>query len=131
MKALWLLNLFAMSALAEGQGSLQLPQVLEGTQIVERLRARIDKSLMFTRHDGAKVSLSEYFGPSNKKGIPTIVTLGYFECPMLCTLVLNASCDAFEKLSLRMGEDYRVLSFSINPKETPDLAANNDGDWGG
>jgi protein SCO1/2 len=116
--------LFASFVFAEGTGSLQVPQALVGTEIIDKLGSKVDANLVFTRHDEKRVPLSVYFGSKGKKALPAIVTIGYFECPMLCSLVLNATLDTLGKMKLKMGEDYRVLSFSINPKEKSDLAAN-------
>ncbi len=69
------------------------------------------------------------------------MTLGYYQCPMLCNLVLNGLLESLKTMSLKVGKDFRMISVSINPKETPDLAKNkranylkavslgNDADW--
>jgi protein SCO1/2 len=58
-----------------------------------------------------------------KTGKPLILTLGYYQCPMLCSLVLNGMTDAMKGQSLKLGQDYNILSVSINPNEKADLAA--------
>lgn len=132
--------ILAISAVAEGTGSLQAPRELEGTEIIDKLGAKIDRSLTFTRHDGVRVPLSDYFGSKEKKVLPAIVTLGYWECPMLCSLVLKALLDSLDNMKLELGKDFRILSFSINPDENSELAAlkrkshltalsRDDGDW--
>jgi protein SCO1/2 len=112
------------AAFAEGQGSLQTPKALEGIEITDRLGAKLDQNLKVVRQDGDVVPLSTYFGSSAQPKLPAIVTLGYFECPMLCSLVLNALLESLQKVKLELGRDFRILSFSINPKEKSDLALN-------
>jgi protein SCO1/2 len=106
---------------ADIEESMRVPKEMEGAEIVDKRGAKIDQSLVFTRHDGAKVNLSEYFGSAQK--LPAIVTLGYYECPMLCSLVLKALIESVKQQSLVLGLDYRILSFSINPNEKPELSA--------
>jgi protein SCO1/2 len=50
--------------------------------------------------------------------IPTILTLNYSDCPMLCSLQLNALVDGMRQLDLTLGKDYQVVTVSLNPKET-------------
>jgi protein SCO1/2 len=53
---------------------------------------------------------------------PLILTFNYFRCPNLCNLTLNGLADALQKLPDRLGQDYRVLTLSIDPAESPRLA---------
>lgn len=101
--------------------SMRVPKQMQGAEIVDKRGAKIDTNLVFTRQDGARVPLSTYFNESEK--LPAIVTIGYFECPMLCNLVLKGLLDTLNKMSLVLGKDYRILSFSIDPREKSDLAA--------
>jgi protein SCO1/2 len=51
-----------------------------------------------------------------------VLAMAYFECPMLCTLVLNGMIKSLRPMSLVAGTDYDVMVISIDPKETPELA---------
>ena len=62
--------------------------------------------------------LGEYFGKR-----PVILVLGYYECPMLCTQVLNGLVSALGILTFDAGREFDVVAVSINPKESPALAA--------
>jgi protein SCO1/2 len=64
------------------------------------------------------VRLGDYFGKR-----PVILVLAYYECPMLCTVVLNELTRAMNGLDLRVGKDFEVVTVSISPTETPELAA--------
>lgn len=114
-----LLLFVSLSAFADGEGSLLVPQKMEGTEIVDKRGAKLPKDARFKNHLGQDVLLGDYL---KKDGKPLIMTLGYYSCPMLCNLVMNGYHEAAMALSLHLGQDYRVLSFSINPKEDVALA---------
>jgi protein SCO1/2 len=86
--------------------------------IDQRLDQQLPLYLPFKDETGKTVRLSDYFG---KK--PVILTFAYYECPMLCTLVLNGTLKAMRAISLDLGEDFVAVNISINPRETPELAA--------
>ena len=86
--------------------------------IDQRLNAQLPLDLVFTDEHGERKQLREYFGTK-----PVILECVYFRCPMLCTQVLNGVLKTTNAMSLQMGEDYTVLSISIDPRETAALAA--------
>lgn len=127
------------SAVGEAGGTLSpRPKKLEGSEIVDKLGAKVPLDVKLTRDDGQVVSLGDYFaaarqrgtespgsesqGSGEQGGTPVLLTLGYYQCPMLCSLVLNATLDALKKVSLDVGEDFQVVTVSIDPKETVALA---------
>lgn len=95
------------------------PAALEGVGIDEHLGRQIDLNLTFTAENGYPVALSEYF----HKGRPVILDLIYYSCPNLCTLVLNGQAQAMrEILPWTPGNEYEVVTISIDPNESFDLA---------
>jgi protein SCO1/2 len=64
------------------------------------------------------VRLGDYFDGSK----PVILTLNYFKCPMLCGLQLNGLLDGLMELDWTPGQEFEVVTVSINPLETPALA---------
>jgi protein SCO1 len=109
-------------AAAEGEGSLSAPREVKNTEIVDKRGSKIPDGILLTNQRGDQVGLSSYFNEKNDK--PVILTLGYYRCPMLCNLVLNGVLESLRTMSLRLGKDFRMISVSIDPKETPDLAKN-------
>lgn len=89
-------------------------------RIEQRLENKIPLDLTFTDETGEKVQLGDYF---NDK--PVVLSLVYYECPMLCTQVLNGMVAAFDAadMKLNIGKDYEVVTVSIDPGETPEMAA--------
>jgi protein SCO1/2 len=95
-----------------------LPAELEGVGVTERLGAQVPLDLEFVDENGQKVTLARYFGD----GRPAILNLGYMGCPMLCGLVANGMIEAMRGMDDTAGEEYRVLSVSIDHTETATLA---------
>jgi protein SCO1/2 len=54
---------------------------------------------------------------------PVLLTLVYYECPMLCNLILNGTVRALRTLEFSAGREFDVITVSIDPEETPELAA--------
>lgn len=97
----------------------RLPPDLEGVEIEESLDAAIPLDLPFADERGGRVLLRDYFRPDR----PVVITLNYYECPMLCTLVLNGLVEAMRELEFVPGRQFDVVTVSIDPRETPTLAA--------
>jgi protein SCO1/2 len=95
------------------------PVALQGVGWDQRLGAQLPLEEKFRDENGNAVALRDYFHGSK----PVILTLAYYECPNLCTLVLNGLTDAIPRLpSRKMGSDYEVVTLSIDPSEKPRLA---------
>lgn len=95
------------------------PPQLRGIDVEERLGSTIPLDLEFTNDAGERVKLGQYF----HQGKPIIIVLAYYNCPMLCTLVLNAVAESVKQLAWTPGTEFQMLTVSIDPLETSDLAA--------
>jgi protein SCO1/2 len=84
----------------------------------QKLNNTVSLNLHFRDENGNDVRLGDYF--SNK---PVILVLGYYGCPMLCTLVLNGMVEGLQDMRWNIGKEYSVINVSIDPNETPPLAA--------
>jgi protein SCO1/2 len=84
----------------------------------QRIGGVVAKDLVFTDETGSSVALGAYFEHK-----PVVVALVYYECPMLCSLVLNGMLRALRPVTLDAGKDFEVVVVSIDPRETPELAA--------
>lgn len=94
------------------------PGVLQEVAFDQKLGDAIPLDLAFRDEAGRDVRLGDYFG---KK--PVVLSLVYYECPMLCTLSLNGLAGALEVLSFVPGQEFEVLTVSFDPREGPVLAA--------
>lgn len=92
--------------------------ILSKVGISQRLNQQLPLNLTFTDETGKQIQLSSYFG---KK--PAILALVYYQCPMLCSEELNGLTSALLMVDHRPGRDFNIIVVSIDPSETPDLAA--------
>lgn len=103
---------------ASAQVTGQTSEELELIGIEEHLGEKIDLDLQFTDESGQSVTLGDYFNQDK----PVLLSLVYFTCPMLCNLTMNGMNEAFGQLAWLPGDQYEVVSVSIHPEETPELA---------
>lgn len=96
----------------------QKPTILESVGLDQKLGSQAPLDLQFADESGARVRLGDYFGEK-----PVILTLVYYECPMLCTLILNGTVRALRTLEFSAGQEFEIVTVSIDPGETPALAA--------
>jgi protein SCO1/2 len=86
--------------------------------IDQRLDQQVPLDLVFRDESGAAVELGRFFGRR-----PVVLALVYYECPMLCTLVLKGLLSSLRALSFDVGKEFDVVTVSFDPGETPALAA--------
>jgi protein SCO1/2 len=101
-----------------GTSSELVPDILEKVGIDQKLNAQVPLDAVFRDELGRQVKLGDYFGKR-----PVVLSLVYYECPMLCTQVLNGAVAAFKVLNFSVGDEYEVVTLSFNPKETPAMAS--------
>jgi protein SCO1/2 len=95
------------------------PEALRGVDIVENLGGALPRDASFRDSDGAKVHLGDYFDGTR----PTLLVFAYHTCPMLCSLVLDATVKSLDDVVWTVGDQFDVVSISIDPKDTPETAA--------
>jgi protein SCO1/2 len=96
------------------------PKYLNDVGIQQKLGAQIPLDLVFHDETGREVKLGQYFDGTRK---PVILTLVYYKCPQLCTLVLNDLNRGMNGLTtLSAGDDFQVVTVSFDPHEGPELA---------
>ncbi len=111
-------GLFMAAAPVNAQLADQAPKVLEEVGITEHLDAKLPMDLEFRDEEGNWVTLGSFFDGDR----PVILTLNYYKCPMLCGLQLNGVVDGLEMMEWSPGEEFEIVTVSINPLETPELA---------
>lgn len=112
---------FCAGAAAQQYG---LPAMVRGVGIDQNLNAQIPLELTFKDDTGQTVRLGQYFRQK-----PVVLALVYYECPMLCDMVLNGLTHSMEQISLNLGKDYEVVTVSFNPRETWQLAASKKANY--
>lgn len=101
-----------------GDVSTGLPPVLKKVGIDQRLNQPLPLDAGFKDEQGREVKLGEYF-----KGRPVLLSLVYYQCPMLCNQILNGMLGSLRQVSFNAGEQFEVVTVSFDPNETPELAA--------
>ena len=91
---------------------------LADIKISTTLGTQVDLALKFTDSSGRAVQLREVISPN----LPVIVTPVYYKCRSLCGLLINGFIALLEKLDLKLGRDYRIITVSFNSAESPTLA---------
>lgn len=112
------LTLSAAIALGQPISSQSRPSGLEGVGIDQKLNSPVPLDLEFVDEDGAPVKLGKYFN-----GKPVLLTLVYYECPMLCTEILNGVLRSTRAMTFEIGKEFEIVTVSIDPGETPKLAS--------
>jgi protein SCO1/2 len=107
----------ALTAASLRAQQLPVPEILRGVGITQRLNEQAPLQLAFRDETGKAVRLGDYF-----RGKPIVLSLVYFDCPALCTEVLNGELRTFKAISLDLGKDFEAVTVSFEPKDTPELA---------
>jgi protein SCO1/2 len=97
----------------------QKPSILDQVGLDQRLNSQVPLDLAFNDESGQAVQLQQYFGQK-----PVILILVYYQCPMLCTQVLNGFTGAMNGIvRFNIGREFNVVTVSIDPRDTPQDAA--------
>jgi protein SCO1/2 len=95
-----------------------LPPLLQGIGIDQRLNEQVPLELQFRDETGNTVRLGSYFGRK-----PVILSLVYFDCPMLCTMAENGLLHSLQEVKFSVGNQFDVLTVSFDPHDSPEIAA--------
>ncbi len=119
----------AAPAAAQPRGPMSVPPGKAAAEQIPALReVGIDQKLdntipltaPFTDETGKDVTVGQYFGSR-----PVVLALVYYECPMLCIQTLTGLSGSLEALAFNPGKEFELVVVSIDPGETPALAANS------
>lgn len=123
----WAFVLLAIFALwlpvapARGQASDVLPADIEDIGIEPNIQAQLPLDATFRNEAGETVRLGDYFDGER----PVVILPVYYSCPMLCGVTLNSLIDTAKEMRWTPGDEYRIVVFSFDPRESPRLAKLN------
>jgi len=103
---------------ASAQLADHVPPALEEVGVEEHLDAKLPFDVEFVDERGNSVTLGSFFDGER----PVILTLNYYRCPMLCGLQLNGVVEGLTGLDWSIGDQFEMVTVSIDPLETPTLA---------
>jgi protein SCO1/2 len=123
------LALLLAAPLANAQGAMRnddqregttnaLPTILNKVGVSQNLNHQLPLDTTFTDETGKTVKLGDYFGSK-----PAVMAMVYYQCPMLCSEEMDGVTSALEMVRYQPGKDYNVIFISIDPSETPAMAA--------
>jgi protein SCO1/2 len=108
----------AVPGVEPGQPAAGRPKALDDVGIDQRLGESLPLDTPLRDETGRAVRLGDYFGTK-----PVVLVMTYFECPMLCTLVLNGLTKTLKTLAFEPGKEFDVVAVSFDPRDTPETAA--------
>jgi protein SCO1 len=100
-----------------GTPASQVPQILREIGFDQNIDQHVPLDTTFRNEAGATVRLGDYFGRK-----PVVMVFAYYDCPMLCSLVINGLSSALGTMSLNPGQDFEIVTVSFNPHDTPATA---------
>lgn len=115
-----LLAFLLATPVANAQLGMQTPEEEEGIDIEEKIGNTLPLNLTFTNADGKEVELGHYFNNNDKR--PVLLLMVYFECPVVCDVLMQRLSETINELDLDLGKDYEAVIFSFDPSETVDQA---------
>ena len=115
MRKLLLLTIFLATAVNAQTTQKDIPA---NVALQQKLNTQIPLDLMFRNEAGEIVRLKDYFG---KK--PVLLNFMYYRCPMLCSMVMEGISSSLSELKFDVGDDFEVITVSIDPRDKPSDAA--------
>lgn len=101
-----------------GLSAAAVPAALREIGFDQNLDQLVPLDVTLTDEGGRPVRLGEYFGKR-----PVVLVFAYYDCPLLCTQVINGLASALDVLSLEPGKDFEIVTVSFDPRDTPATAA--------
>ncbi len=127
----WVFNFLLMLSIVSGgflsaydpatnlKGASVKPRQLEGIGIDENLSQSLSiTDIEMVDENGASVRLAKYFDGKR----PVILSPVYYSCPSLCNLHLNGLTDVLKQIKITAGQEFQVVSFSFDPRESHQIA---------
>ena len=102
---------------SSGVVASNVPPKIADVTFKQRLGEQLPLDAQFADETGRAVTLGEYFG---KK--PVVLAFVYFQCPMLCPLVMNGISSALKVVPFTAGKEFDVVLISFDPRDTPEAA---------
>jgi len=101
-----------------GMAASSMPAPLREIGFDQNIDQPVPLDVPFRDESGREVRLGDYFGQR-----PVVLVFAYYDCPMLCTQVINGLASALDVLSLQPHKDFEIVTVSFNPKDTPATAS--------
>ena len=110
---------FVSRPAAAGPDDAVVPKELQHVGVTEHLDAQLPLDTTFLDHTGKPVRLGDYFDGTR----PVLLTFAYHTCPVLCSMVLNATIDGLRNVGWTIGKEFDVVTISIDPRDSLEKTA--------
>ena len=104
-----------------GTVATEVPPQLREVTFKQRLNEQLPLDVVFKDEQGRSVRLGEYFGKR-----PVLLAFVYYQCPMLCTQVMNGLSSALKVMPFGAGNEFDIVLISFDPRDTPAIAAEKE-----
>jgi len=94
-----------------------VPPQFKDVTFAQRLGQKLPLDVQFKDESGRSVALGEYFGKR-----PVVVAFVYYQCPLLCTQIMNGISSALKVLPYTPGNEFDIVLVSFDPRDTPEAA---------
>lgn len=94
------------------------PNELKRIGFDQHIGQQISRDLTFRDTTGKLVTIGDYLGHK-----PSLLVLGYYHCPMLCTLINDGLIQSLQELRFDVGKEFNIVSVSIDARENAAVAA--------
>jgi len=98
---------------------------IKSIDVDNKLGSSLTKSIEIINQNNEKMILGDFFGQEK----PIIMVMAYYQCPMLCSMVLNGLSESINATGLTPGKDFDVLTVSIDPTENSELSLNKKNNY--
>ena len=102
---------------AGGIVASNVPPKMKNVTFAQRLGDQLPLDARFTDETGRSVALGDYFGRK-----PVVLAFVYYQCPMLCPLVMNGISSALKVIPFTAGKEFDIVLISFDPRDTPEAA---------
>jgi protein SCO1 len=116
MRRLLAVALLALASVAPADDAR--PAAVRNVGFDQRIGAQVPLDVAFRDETGKTVRLGDYAGTK-----PILLVPAYYQCPMLCTLVLDGVVSALRAVPFDVGDAFTVVTFSFDPRDMPAAAA--------
>jgi protein SCO1 len=113
-----LMGSLAWMPLSSVQASPPTPDPLLEAGYDQALGVQLPLDIELRDETGSLVEVGDYFGAR-----PVVLVFAYYNCPMLCNLVLADLTRSLAALEFNAGDEFEVITMSINPHDQPEIAA--------
>ncbi|MFG0326038.1 MAG: SCO family protein [Phycisphaerales bacterium JB037] len=96
----------------------EVPEIARGVGIEEQVGSRLPESVTLRDADGGVVDLADYFSD----GKPAVISLVYYDCPLICPLILERLIQGVTGIKYRVGKDFNLIVVSFDPTNTDEMA---------